>query len=309
MSRTARIKLEDGIYHIIFNGVSEIHLYENNRDKNKYMELIKKYETKFHFKVYAYCLMTTHGHLLIDSNGADVSQFMHDVNQSYAQYYNNAHKRNGHKRKGHVFRDRFKSKLVDADSYLLTLSAYIHKNPKDIKKYRNCIEEYKYSSLGVYLGLRKDPFNILDEDYIMQFFNTNVKKARKAYSELVFRCTDKLLKKSAEFQDEKTEYRSERHIIKRSFSPEEILAFLSKYTGMPEWQIVLKNKRCNTKNKALYVFMLKCLCCLEDKDICEILGNITQSRVSTLCSMGIDIVLKDDKYKNIINDFLDSKTS
>ncbi|MFD3157272.1 transposase [Haloimpatiens sp. FM7330] len=309
MARSFRIKIINGIYHIIFNGMSEILLYNNNSDKNKYMELIKKYQTKFHFKVYAYCLMSTHGHLIIDSNGADVSQFMHDINQSYAQYYNSVHRRNGKKRKGHVFRDRFKSKIIDTDHYLLTLSAYIHKNPKDIKKYRNCIEKYKHSSLAVYLGLRSDPFNVLDEDYIMQFFNTNVKKARANYTELVYNCTDKLLEKSTEFKDEKTEYRSERHIVKRTFSPEEILTFLSEYTGMPKWQIVLKNKRRNTKNKALYVLMLKCLRNSEDSEVCKILGNITQSRISALCSMGIDIVLKDNKYKNIIDDFLASKAS
>ncbi|MFD3157556.1 transposase [Haloimpatiens sp. FM7330] len=309
MGRSFRIKIENGIYHIMFNGISEISLYENNIDKNKYMELVKKYQTKFHFKVYAYCLMSTHGHLIVDSNGADVSQFMHDINQSYAQYYNSSHKKNGENRKGHVFRDRFKSKIVDGNRYLLTLSAYIHKNPKDIKKYRNCIEEYKHSSLAVYLGLRNDPFNVLDEDYIMQFFNTDVKKARANYTELVYNCTDKLLEKSAEFEDEKTEYRSERHIIKRSFSAEEILNFLSEYTGMPKWEIVLKNKRRNTKNKAVYVLMLKALCGFKDKKICEVIGNITQSRVSTLCSIGIDIVLNDDKYKNIIDDFLAWKAS
>ncbi|KYH25966.1 transposase IS200 like protein [Clostridium tepidiprofundi DSM 19306] len=248
--------------------------------------------------------MTTHVHLLIDSNGADISQFMHSINQSYAQYYNKKHNR-----RGHVFQDRFKSKIVDTHSYLLRVSAYIHRNPKDMKGYKGHLEDYKYSSLGVYLGLMKDSFGILDEDYVMQMFDKDVKKARKAYLILVYNCDNKILKENTEFKDEKTEYKSERQIVKRNFDHEEILDFVSEYTNIPKWQIFLKGNRNSTHLKALYILMLKCLCNLKDKDICKIIGNITQSRVSALCAIGIELVLTDDKYKNIIDDFIALKAS
>lgn len=299
MCRKARVKLENGIYHVILRSMSEFSLYKNNKDKDKFLSIVKKYQIKFKFKVYAYCLMTTHSHLLIDSNGADISKFMHDINQSYAQYYNRKYNR-----KGHVFLERFKSKLINSDNYLLTVSAYIHRNPKNIKKYKDCIETYKHSSLGVYLGLAKDPFNILDEDFIMHMFSNDVKKARQLYSEFVYKCNDRIFKKVAEFENEKTEYKSERYIIKRRFSPKEILDFTSKYTNTPKWKLLLKNNRTSTKAKALYILMLKCLCNFRDKDICKIIGNITQSRISSLCSLGINIVLTNSKYRNIIDDFI-----
>ncbi|WP_278319564.1 transposase, partial [Clostridium tepidiprofundi] len=238
---------------------------------------------KYRFKLYGYCIMTTHVHLLIDSNGADISQFMHSINQSYAQYYNKRHNR-----RGHVFQDRFKSKIVDSHSYLLRVSAYIHRNPKDMKKYKEHLEDYKYSSLGVYLGLRADTFGIVDENYILELLDKDIKKAREIYFMLVYNCNDKILEENIEFKDEKTEYRSERHILERNFTPEEILDFVSKYTDVPRWKIILKNNRNSTQSKALYVLLLKCLCNFKDKDICKIIGNITQSRISALCSIGID---------------------
>ncbi|KYH31774.1 transposase IS200 like protein [Clostridium tepidiprofundi DSM 19306] len=304
MPRKTRFKIVNGIYHIMLRSLSDFLLFRNDKDKKVFLNIIKKYQIKYNFKVYAYCIMSNHVHLLIDSNGADISQFMHSINQSYAQYYNKTYGR-----RGHVFQDRFKSKIVDTNSYLFVLSAYIHRNPKDIKKYKNHIEDYKYSSLGVYLGLREDSFGILDEDYVMQMFDKDVEKARKAYLFLVYNCNDKTLKKSSEFKNEKTEYKSERHVIDRNFDHEEILDFVSKYTGVPKWQIILKSNRHITKVKALYILMLKCLCNYRDKDICKLIGNITQSRISALCAIGIEIVLHDVKYKNIIYDFITLKAS
>jgi REP element-mobilizing transposase RayT len=100
--------------------ISDVPLFRDDNDKDKYLLFIQKYQKKLGFKVYAYCLMTTHGHLIIDANGADISKVMHGINQCYAQYFNFRHKRHGH-----VFQDRFKSKVVDSEEYLFTLSAYI----------------------------------------------------------------------------------------------------------------------------------------------------------------------------------------
>jgi REP element-mobilizing transposase RayT len=88
MPRCARIKSSDSIYHIMVRSISDVDLFCTNQDKDKYLSLIKKYQVLFAFKVYAYCIMNTHAHLIIDSAGADISRIMHAINQSYAQYYN-----------------------------------------------------------------------------------------------------------------------------------------------------------------------------------------------------------------------------
>ena len=188
MPRHNRIKHFDFIYHVMVRSISEVPLFKDNDDKDKYIFYVKKYQEQFGFKVYGYCLMTNHGHFIIDANGADISKVMHGINLSYAIYFNYRHKRHGH-----LFQERFKSEVVHDDKYLFTLSAYIHNNPIDIPGYKECPEKFKYSSFAMYLGLEKDPFEMVDEKFVMGFFRQNVKSAREMYYTFVRACNDKTM--------------------------------------------------------------------------------------------------------------------
>lgn len=299
MPRCERKKAEDAIYHVIVKSITEVPLFKEHDDKMRYLSQMRHYQKIYGFKVYAYCLMTNHGHFIIDSNGADISKIMHGLNFKYAITFNRIHKRNGH-----LFQDRFKSKIVNSDSYLITLSAYIHNNPLSIRGYENCPEKYKYSSLKVYLGIEKDDTGLLDEAFIMQIFSKDVKKARENYVKFVYICDDERIKKELEFEDEKTEYRSERKIIVRNFEPEQISKFLAKETGINEMMLYVKNNKNAKIIRALAALLMRSLCNYRCSDICKVLGNITQSRVSNLCSIGVEIISTEEKYKNIINKFI-----
>lgn len=50
-------------------------------------------------------------------------------------------------------------------------------------------------------------------------------------------------------------------------------------------------------------------CDFKEKQICEVIGNITQSRISRLCSIGLEVICKEERYKNIIDDFIKEKAS
>lgn len=304
MPRCARVKSYDSIYHIMVRSISDVPLFRENEDKDRYLNYIIKYQKKFKFKVYAYCLMTTHAHFIIDGNGADISKIMHGINQCYAQYFNIKYKRHGH-----VFQDRFKSKIIDTDEYLLTLSAYIHNNPTDIKKFKASPEDFKYSTLGVYLGLRDDSYNIVDEGFVMGLFSGNVKKAREDYYVLVMLANNENFKRHVEFKDEKSQYRSERVVIKRDFKPENIMEFIEKYMGIERKIIRRKYSKKATKSKAISVLLMRCYCDYSFKQICEVLGRLTLSRVSKLCEIGYELAEKDEKYKNILEEFLKYKAA
>jgi REP element-mobilizing transposase RayT len=299
LPRCERKKAEDAIYHVIVKSITEVPLFKEHDDKMQYLSQMRYYQKIYGFKVYAYCLMTNHGHFIIDSNGADISKIMHGLNFKYAITFNRIHKRNGH-----LFQDRFKSKIVSSDSYLITLSAYIHNNPLSIRGYENCPEKYKYSSLKVYLGIEKDDTGLLDEAFIMQIFNNDVKKARENYVKFVYICDGERIKKELEFEDEKTEYRSEKKIIVRNFEPEQISKFLAKETGINEMMLYVKNNKNAKIIRALATLLMRSLCNYRCSDICKVLGNITQSRVSSLCSIGVEIISTEEKYKNIINKFI-----
>jgi len=175
----------------------------------------------------------------------------------------------------------------------------------DIGEYKNSLEKYQYSSLSVYLGLKKDPFDLVDEDFIMQLLDTDVKKARKRYTKIVYN-ENKNFEKKIEFKDEKTHYKSERTILVRDFNPDDILQFISEKLAIPKIKLHIKNNRASTKARALSVLLMRCLCDFRCKDICKTLGNISQGRVSDLCAMGVSIIENDEHYRNIVSDFISS---
>lgn len=299
MPRGEREKEDDAIYHVMVRSISEVQLFKYDKDKEEYLAEMRHYKKIYNFKIYAYCIMTNHAHFIIDSNGADISSIMHSLNFKYAVTYNRVHKRHGH-----LFQDRFKSKIVNTNSYLHVLTAYIHNNPLKIKGYENCPEKYKYSSLKVYLGLEKDDTKLLDKEYMSKILNPNKRKEKENYLKFVYMCDDKRLKAETEFESDKTEYRSEKKILVRDFKTEDILKFISEETGIKKVMLYIKNSRKTKIGRALAALLMRSLCNCKVCDICKVLGNITESRVSKLCSIGVEIISTDEKYCNVMDKFI-----
>jgi putative transposase len=302
MPRIARVKSFDSVYHIMVRSISDTPLFRKNTDKDKYLKLFKKYQDIFNFKVYSYCLMETHAHFILDPQGADISKIMHGINLCYAQYFNREYKRHGH-----VFQDRFKSIIINDDGYLLNLSAYIHKNPSDIGRYRNCIHKYPYSSLGIFYGLRNDNLKLLDRGFILQILSKDIINARHIYKEMLEKSSYFEMKTKTEFRDEGSQYRSERVILVRNQKIDNIIDLVSKATGLRRTSINMKHSSKLTEFRALAVFLMRCYCNFKEKDICKIIGNISQPRVSKLCSIGLNAVLENDKYSAMIREMVEGK--
>ncbi|WP_304519730.1 transposase [Clostridium estertheticum] len=299
MPRVARVKTDESIFHIMCKSISEVTLFKDDEDKKRYLLLIKKYKTLHNFKLYGYCLMDNHAHLMIDANGCDISKIMHGINFSYAMYFNRKYKR-----EGHLFKDRFKSKIVYSDRYLRTLSLYVHNNPTDIIEYKDSPEKYTFSSLSIFLGKTTDSFNLVDYVFVMSLFGDNLKSARKNYYNLLFRCNAEKLKQETEFEDEKTDYNSERNILVRNFKSDDILDFVALKMNISKIYFYTKYNRNLVNAKALAVVLMRSLCNFKSKDIANILGNITQARISRLSTIGITLIGTEEKYQNIIGDFI-----
>jgi putative transposase len=295
MPRTSRIKTGDGLYHIMIRSISELDLFKEDSDKEKYLELIKKYEKLLLFKVYSYCFMTNHAHFIIDCCGADISKIMHNLNQSYALYLNRKYKRIGP-----VFADRFKSVPIKNKAQFLIVSAYIHNNAKDLG-YEKHVEAYAFSSLGIILGTMKDKYNVLDYHYILSYYSGIQGNARRQYLDFVKSRMHLDIPEDMEFNDEKTEYESCRKILVRDFSPGEIVDFVTRYTGITS-SINIKFNRKNHTLKCICVVLMRSLCNFSYKEICSVLGNICSSGVWRMCSNGLDIIQAD--YKNLITDLI-----
>ena len=210
------------------------------------------------------------------------------------------------KEKGHLFKDRFKSKIVNNERYLKTLSLYMHNNPTDIVEYKNCPEKYVFSSLAIFLGKKRDFFNLVDYRFIMNLFGNGLKKARENYYNLVSRCNKEKFKQEVEFQDEKTEYKSVRKMFARNFKSEDIIEYIVSKMNISRIQLYTKYSRKLVQAKSLTVVLMRSFCNFNSSDISKTLGNITQARISLLSTIGIDLIGTDKKYENIIEEFIKS---
>ncbi|WP_053955317.1 transposase [Inediibacterium massiliense] len=300
MPRVARVKSEEGIYHIMFRSISEVNLFLDDLDKIKYFKLIYKYQKKFQFKVYAYCLMDSHGHMIIDCNGADISKIMHSINFCYAQYFNRKYNRHGH-----LFQDRFKSKIIKDEKYFIVLSAYIHNNPKDLSNYKDRIEEYGFCSLNDYIK-GTNQFEILDTSFLSEILNLDRMKNKKAYIEFVKKCESKDDIIDVEFEKVENVYKSERRIIPRDYTGEQVIEMVAKYFKMEKNRVHVKYKRQYVKLRAISCFLMSCYCNINQKNICQLVGNITQTRVSSLSMIGMEMAFKE---KELLDQFLKIKSA
>lgn len=143
MPRTSRKKSKTGIYHIMMRGINRQDIFEDNEDRDRFIQTVAAYKEKNDFKIYGYCLMNNHIHLLIQDDNLAVT--MRKICASYVYWYNGKHQRIGH-----LYQDRFKSEVVEKDSYFLTVLRYIHQNPLKAGIVKETAD-YKWSSYGEYL--------------------------------------------------------------------------------------------------------------------------------------------------------------
>ena len=124
-------------------GIRRLAIFQDEMDFEVFLEILKKEAMEKECKIHAYCLMTNHFHLLVETGNVEIGKFMKNLAGKYAMYYN--HK---YSYKGHIFEGRYKSILVETDSYFLQSSRYIHLNPvkdKRIVELNDIVEEVKES--------------------------------------------------------------------------------------------------------------------------------------------------------------------
>jgi len=146
MPRVPRINIENALYYVTSRGDSSEDIFKEGSDYTMYIDLLKKSKDEYKFKLFAFCLVPTHLHLLIELAGTTtISQIMHSLNSNYTKYFNSKHNRTGH-----LFQERYKMVLVEKEPNLLNITAYIHLNPKAMNLVPD-IAGYSYSSYPVYI--------------------------------------------------------------------------------------------------------------------------------------------------------------
>ncbi|MBM3579941.1 MAG: hypothetical protein FJX34_04130 [Alphaproteobacteria bacterium] len=149
MPRAPRIEYPNAYYHVMNRGIAKNPIFYNDKSYEIFLEILGEACKKFDVVVHAYCLMNNHYHLLLCTHQANLSKFMQRISGFYTRRFNAFMERDGS-----IFRGRFKSILVDKDTYLLNLNRYIHRNPEALTKN---LKSYKWSSYPAYLELADCP--------------------------------------------------------------------------------------------------------------------------------------------------------
>jgi REP-associated tyrosine transposase len=145
MARRPRVFAPGLLYHVIVRGNQQRKTFRSEDDYNAYLDRLELYRTKYQLRIYAYCLMPNHVHLLVETSSVPLGKFMQGLQQSYTQYFNRRYRK-----VGHLFQGRYKAIICDKEKYLLALLRYIHLNPVRARLVKRP-ESYAHSGHGGYL--------------------------------------------------------------------------------------------------------------------------------------------------------------
>jgi len=177
MARRPRVHYPGGLYHIIARGNRGLKVFRRDEDYRLYLKFLEEYKERYAFLLYAYVLMPTHLHLLIEVGQVPLAKVMQSLQFRYTRNY---HLR--YQSWGHLFQGRYKAILCEKDSYLLELSAYIHLNPVRAKLVKDP-EEYPWSSYREYV--RDGRGGLVDGSFVLSQFSDIKWRAIRVYERFV----------------------------------------------------------------------------------------------------------------------------
>ena len=187
MARPLRLSYPGALYHVTCRGNDRRAIVADDVDRRAFQRRLAACVSIYRLLVHAYVLMDNHFHLLVESPLGNLSPAMRQFNVAYAGTFNRRHQRSGH-----LYQGRFKAILVEADSYLLELSRYVHLNPIRTARYRsvaievqvNDLRAYRWSSLRGYLR-KQDREALVTYDRVLGYVEGDTPSGRAAYARFI----------------------------------------------------------------------------------------------------------------------------
>jgi putative transposase len=178
MARPLRIEFPDALYHITSRGDGREDIYRGDGDRGMFLRLMGEVCEGFSWWGHAYCLMTNHYHLLVETPNANLARGMRQLNGVYTQRFNDVHGRCGH-----VFQGRYKAIIVQKEAYLIELARYIVLNPVRAGMVSRA-EDWPWSSYRATTGEEACP-NWLRRDWLLSAFDATEQAAVASYQRFV----------------------------------------------------------------------------------------------------------------------------
>ena len=187
MPRQLRVQFQGAIYHVTIRGNGRADIFVDNHDRERFLKRMEDSLETYAVRLYLFCLMNNHVHLVLETPRGNLSRFMQSVETGYTVYYNLRHNRSGH-----VLQGRYGAKLVEGDEYLLNLSRYVHLNPVFVDKIKNLplkkrieiLRNYWWSSYPGYAGITGE-YEFVTSGPILGLMETRKNRQRREYRKYV----------------------------------------------------------------------------------------------------------------------------
>ncbi len=164
MAREPRIQYENAIYHVMSHSVPECDLFTDLDDFRKFVVLLDRTQADYSLKIFAYCLMRTHYHILMQTPLANLSVAMKYLNYVYAVAYNSRNER-----AGHVLQGRYSYRVIEHQEYFQRVTHYILYNPVAANLV-DAPEDWRFSSCRATVGIIPAP-RFLDVGGLMELLD------------------------------------------------------------------------------------------------------------------------------------------
>ena len=178
MTRPLRLEYPGSLWHITVRGNEKRPTFVGDRDRHRFLDLLGETVRRFGWVLTAYVLMSNHYHLVVELTDNTLSRGMKWLNGSYTQWFNHAHDR-----VGHLFQGRFKSFLIDKETYFREVVRYVVLNPVRAKMVARP-EDYEWSSYRATIGQSVAP-SWLAVDAALICFGNDLRTARVQYQRFV----------------------------------------------------------------------------------------------------------------------------
>ena len=186
MPRIARLGLPHFPHHLTQRGHNRRDVFRNDGDRRAYLDTLREFRERLHLKVYGYCLMTNHIHLIVDpgDDPANLGRLMKRLAGRHTGRINHFERR-----VGTLWAGRFKCSAIETDRYLLACLRYVDLNPVRAGLVRTP-QEYEWSSYRARVQLTRCEW--LDDDPCTIALAESVERRAERYREFVAQGDDEL---------------------------------------------------------------------------------------------------------------------
>jgi putative transposase len=184
MPRKSRYWFPGATYHVYARGNRKEDIFRDDHDRRKYLYYLNDTREKLPFILHAYCLMSNHVHLLLQTEKVPTEQIFRLLHTRYAMYFNNRHEL-----VGHVFQDRYNAILLESPSAFIKVSRYIHLNPVEANLVESP-EQYPWSSFSSFNTSKNDPY--ISKDRTLSFFTETKPPREQQYRNYVEQWSDQI---------------------------------------------------------------------------------------------------------------------